>query len=81
MGIHMITVLYCPLCHRAIDQAISTTRSDKSSPFWGEPGKRFLICREGAHYHIEVETAERVLQRYAYVIPNSLPGRDPHEQL
>lgn len=74
MSIGRIHVRNCPLCGLALDSAVSDTKADKSSPFWGEPGKRFLICRAGAHHHIEVITAEgTVSQRYAYVIPYSLP--------
>lgn len=74
MSIGPIYIGNCPLCGEALDSAVYDTRADKSSPYWGEPGKRFLICRSGAHHHIQVESAEGVSsQRYAFVIPYSLP--------
>ncbi len=74
MTIGLIYVRKCPLCGEPLDSAVFDTKADKSDPYWGEPGKRFLICREGAHTHIEVVTAEGgISQRYAFVIPYSLP--------
>lgn len=71
--IRSISVWACPLCGEAIDTAVLTDSLDRSSPFWGEPGKRFLVCRAGSHFHIQIETLEGISQRYAYVSPYSWP--------
>lgn len=75
MSLRQITIGSCPLCGEGIDLAAVSDSTERESPFWGEPGKRFLICREGAHFHIQVETAEGLTDRYAFMVPYSLPKR------
>lgn len=72
MAIRFIPIGYCPVCGKTVNSAAWDTKADKSDPIWGEPGKRFLLCRMGAHYHIELETPEGTLERYIFAIPYSL---------
>lgn len=57
----------CPVCGQKVDfvRAIDTDRPGlpENPAFWGQPGERFVKCREGAHFHFRVNGSHR----YAYL--------------
>lgn len=80
---------HCPLCFHPIESTalVAAFNDPPGWSFWGEPGRRWIVCQSGPYIHFRAQVAGRMIHRLATIagdalaVPTPAPTPAPLDEL